>query len=176
VIFRYYGHPDLRARALPITQITPDVIALAHEMIKIMITKQGIGLAAPQVGKRLRLFVRRDEKANPDGRRYFEPPKIILNPSLSHPSQESTEEEEGCLSLPGLHIKVRRPQKIHLRYQTLQGEWIEEDLEGLLARCTMHENDHLNGVLIIDRASPQEKERIAPLLRTLARQHRGSLS
>lgn len=169
---RYYGHPDLRVKAKHIAEITPEIVQLAHDMVETMIAHNGVGLAGPQVGKLLRIFIRRDEKMTPEGEYVLGEPQIILNPTLSNPSEETATMAEGCLSLPGLHVTVTRPKKIHLRYQNLQGEWLEEDLSDFLARVTMHENDHLNGVLHIDRAPPQERKELEDALRALKQKYR----
>ena len=152
---------------MPIEKITPEIVQLAEDMIETMIAHNGVGLAGPQVGKLLRIFIRRDEIVTADGRYSFGSPEVILNPTISSPSEESEIMVEGCLSIPNVHVEVERPKRVHVRYQNLKGEWIEEDQEDFLARVTMHENDHLNGVLHIDRTSPRERKRIEPQLRTL---------
>lgn len=168
---RYYGHPDLRAKASPIQVITPEIIQLAQDMIETMIESNGVGLAAPQIGRRLRLFIRRFEGLNAKGEYYLGEPEVILNPVLSSPSPETEAMVEGCLSIPGIHVNVVRPKRISLRYQNLKGEWIEEVAEGFVARVTMHENDHLNGVLHVDRASPLERARFDAQLRAIKKKH-----
>jgi len=170
---RYFGHPDLRAKASPIQEITPEIITLAQDMIETMLAHNGVGVAGPQVGRLLRIFVRRFEGIGPTGEYYLGEPEVIINPTLTSPSDETDTMAEGCLSVPGLHVKVTRPKRIHLRYQKLTGEWIDEDLTDFLARNAMHENDHLNGVLHIDRASPPERKRIEPMLRTLKQKYGG---
>ena len=98
---------------------------------------------------------------------------MIINPVLSSPSSEMASMLEGCMSLPGLHVEVVRPQKIHIRYQNIKGEFIEEDLEDFRARMFMHENDHLNGVLHIDRMDPKERKEIEPVLRAMKQKYNG---
>ena len=78
---------------------------------------------------------------------------------------------EGCLSIPGVHAEVVRPLSIHVRYQTLDRRTVEEDVVGFRARVIMHENDHLNGNLYIDRLSSQERKKIEPLLRVIKEKH-----
>lgn len=168
---RYFGHPDLRAKADPIQEITPEIVKLAQDMIETMIANNGVGLAANQIGRRLRIFVRRFEGFNPDGKYYLGEPEVIINPTLSNPSKEIEEQAEGCLSIPGVHAKVPRPKSIHLRYQNLKGEWIDEDLDDFLARNAMHENDHLNGVLYIDRISDKDRKRLDPILRAIKQKY-----
>jgi|SRR3989344_4405013 len=159
-----YDHLVLRKQALPVEEITPEIVSLAQQMIDTMVERNGVGLSATQVGVMLRMFVIRDEWLDSEGKYSMGPPEVLINPSLSKPSAEKTVMLEGCLSLPGLHVEVTRPKAIHVRYQNLKGEWIEEDLVDFRARVTMHENDHLNGVLIIDRIDKRERKKIEPQL------------
>ncbi len=165
---QYYGHPDLRKKAKPVEEFTPEVIAICKDMLETMLSLDNcIGFAGPQLGISLRIFVIREEKFLPDNKYYFAEPEVIINPVLTAPSEETVAMQEGCMSLPGLHVEVIRPKSIHVRYQNLKGEFIEERLEDFRARMFMHENDHLNGVLIIDRIPPKERKEIEPLLRTM---------
>ena len=168
---RYYGHPDLRAKANPIEEITSDIVKLARDMIETMNANNGVGLAGPQVGRLIRIFVRRFEGFDPNGKYYLGEPEVIINPILTHPSKEMEITVEGCLSLPGLHVKVPRPKRIHLRYQNLKGEWVDEELDDFLARNAMQENDHLNGVLHIDRISPNDRKKLEPTLRAMKQKY-----
>jgi peptide deformylase len=166
-----YDAEVLRKRALPVDEITPKIVKLAHDMIETMVESNGVGLAAPQVGKLLRIFIIRDEKLESDGSYSLGDPEVIINPHLSKPSAEKISMLEGCLSLPGLHVEVIRPKSIHLRYQNLKGEWIEEALTDFRARVTMHENDHLNGVLTIDRLDKRERKKIEPHLLAIKKKY-----
>jgi peptide deformylase len=170
----YYGDAVLRTKAKEIAEITPEIQRLGQDMIAFMIEHNGVGLAGPQVGKLLRIYVFRDEWLNPNGQYELGPPQIAINPVLSSPSKETETMLEGCLSLPNLHIQVPRPKKIQIRYQNLKGEFIEEHLEGFIARVNMHENDHLNGVLHIDRASPKDRKAIEPELQNLKKKYHTS--
>lgn len=163
----YYGHPVLRKKAEVIEAITPEIVQLAHDLIETMIHYNGIGLAGPQVGKSLRIFVIREEFLSADDNYTLGPPEVIINPVISAPSEEKESMLEGCLSLPRLHIEVTRPQKITVRYQNLEGKFIEEHLDTFRGRMMMHENDHLNGVLTIDRMDPKERKKIEPFLRAI---------
>jgi len=96
---------------------------------------------------------------------------VIINPVLSSPSEEKVSMLEGCMSLPDLHVEVVRPKSIHVSYQNLLGETIEEDLFDFRARMFMHENDHLNGVLHIDRMDPKERKQIEQLLREMKKKY-----
>jgi peptide deformylase len=163
----YYGHPVLRVKAKLIAKIDEEIIQLANDMIETMIHYNGIGLAAPQIGVSLRIFVIREEILNPDGNYSLGPNEVIINPVLSSPSKETETMLEGCLSLPKLHVEVSRPKKITVRYQNLKGEYLEETLDTFRGRMMMHENDHLNGVLTIDRMDPKERKKIDPFLREI---------
>ncbi len=163
----YYGHPALRKKAEAIEEITPEVVQLANDMIATMLHYNGIGLAAPQVGKTVRIFVIREEMLGSDGNYVLGAPEVIINPLITDPSEEKESMLEGCLSLPRLHVEVVRPQKIKIRYQNLKGEFIEEILDTFRGRMMMHENDHLNGVLTIDRMDPKDRKKVEPFLRAI---------
>ncbi len=165
---RYYGHPDLRTKAKTVEAITPEIAKICEAMLAKMFSLDNcIGFAGPQLGILLRIFVIREEKFLPNNQYYFGPPEVILNPQLSNPSKEAVSMLEGCMSFPGLHVPVVRPKSIHVRYQNPKGEFIEEDLSDFRARMFMHENDHLNGVLHIDRMDPKERKKIEPLLKAM---------
>ncbi len=164
---RCYGDPILRKKAEPVVSITPEIVQLAHDMIETMQASHGVGLAAPQVGHSLRLYVFCDEMEDAEGHSELGPPQVAINPVISHPSKEMEESMEGCLSIPGIRVHVSRPRSIHIRYQNLVGAWVEQELVGFIARVNMHENDHLNGVLHVDRAPSEEKKQIAIRLRKM---------
>jgi peptide deformylase len=167
----YYDDPVLRTKAKSIGAITPEIESLSSEMIALMIEHNGVGLAGPQVGKLLRIYVFRDEVLNANGQYELGAPQVAINPVLSSPSKETETMLEGCLSIPGLHVKVSRPKKIHIRYQNLKGELLEQDLVGFIARVNMHENDHLNGVLHIDRATPKDRKALEPQLQKIKQKY-----
>ncbi|MDP1608161.1 MAG: peptide deformylase [Chlamydiales bacterium] len=163
-----YGDPILRRKADPIGEMTPEIHQLIEQMLETMVHENGVGLAAPQVGHSLRLFVLRDEITDESGEFCFSPPEVVINPEFSDPSDELQIDLEGCLSIPKIQVEVARPLKIHVRYQNLKGESISELLEGFRARVFMHENDHLNGRLMIDRVqSDVIRKRLAPALQKI---------
>lgn len=165
---RYYGHPDLRLKAKAVEEITPSIVQTCEGMVETMLALDNcIGFAGPQLGIGLRIFVIREEKFLSDNNYTFGDPEIIINPVLTSPSKEVETMVEGCMSLPGLHVEVTRPKSIQVRYQNLKGEFIDERLTDFRARMFMHENDHLNGVLFIDRMDPKERKKIEPILRSL---------
>lgn len=168
---RYFGHPDLRAHTQSVKEITPEIVQLVTDMIESMVAYNGVGLAAPQVGRRLRIFVFRDEVLLSNGEYELGEPKVAINPILSNPSQETETQQEGCLSIPGVFPSVTRPLRTPIAYLNLKGETVIEHLEGHRARVVMHENDHLNGVLSVDRTSAKERKEIQPLLQQIKRKH-----
>ena len=174
LLVRKYEDSVLRKQALPIEAITPEIEKLGRDMIETMILHKGVGLAGPQVGVLLRIFVIQDERVNESGEWVVSEPEIIINPALSKPSQEKEVMQEGCLSLPGLHVDVVRPRTIHVRYQNIKGEWVEEQVTDFRARVMMHENDHLNGVLTIDRMNKKERKKVEPLLQAIDKKYHKS--
>ncbi len=169
---RYYGHPDLRAKAKPVEEVTAEIQKICEEMQQMMLSMENcIGFAGPQLGILLRIFVIREEIFLPDNQYTFGPPEVIINPVLSSPSDETVTMLEGCMSLPGLHVEVTRPKSMHVRYQNIKGEFVEETLQDFRARMFMHENDHLNGVLHIDRMDPKARKEIEPILRDMKKKY-----
>jgi peptide deformylase len=141
-----YPDPRLRKVSVPVTAFTPELRELALRMVELMKEARGVGLAAPQVGQNIRLFV-----INPTGE--AEDVRIYVNPILSEADGEE-EGEEGCLSLPNITAKVWRSKFLRLNAQDLEGNPIEETADGYIARIWQHETDHLNGTLILDRMGP----------------------
>ena len=154
------GAPVLREIAAPVAVVDDSVRQLANEMLGAMRFFNGIGLAAPQYGKSLRLVVidvpSGNETGSP-GEALLLPkmPLTLINPEIVFASSECDEKDEGCLSVPGLYAPVCRPSRVVLRSQILDGDFIEIECGGLLGRCIQHELDHLDGKLFTDRLSPQ---------------------
>ena len=139
-----YPDPILRKRAKTITNFDQALFDLAEYMASVMYQDDGIGLAAPQVSESLRLIVVGNEAAQGY--------KVYVNPEITFRSKDGQISEEGCLSLPQIFGLVRRPKKIHVKYQDLNGKVFKEKLAGLEAIILQHEFDHLEGILFIDRA------------------------
>ncbi len=167
----YYGHPVLRKRCEPVLEITDEIRKLAKDMIETMDKNDGIGLAAPQVGHPIRMFVLRNYIFTDDGRWTLSEPKVYINPRLLAPGEEKLIDTEGCLSLPGLRLPVERPDKITVEAMDLEGNIFIEQLEGYNARVRMHENDHINGVLFIDRVDGNTRKKIDPALREIKKKY-----
>lgn len=164
---RYYGDPVLRKKCEKVSAITPEIKKLVEDMIETMIHQNGIGLAASQVGELVRVFIIREEILTPSGDFTFGAPRVFINPVLSDPTPELETMLEGCISIPNLHIEVERPKGITIEAMGLDGKVFKETIIGFTARQLMHENDHLNGTLHIDRCSKEERKRIENSLRRI---------
>ncbi len=167
-----YPAKVLRLVARPVPEVTPLVREVASAMLRLMREAEGIGLAAPQVGLPWRMFVvdvppsdtRSAEGALPAATRG---PVVYINPVLSNPTGAVIPAEEGCLSLPDIRGDVLRPPTITITALDEQGRQFTQTATGLLARCWQHENDHLDGVLIIDKMSPMHRRRNRAVLEAL---------
>lgn len=144
--------PDevLRRRARPVERVDDDVRLLAARMVELMRAEEGIGLASPQVGVSLRLFVVDVALAQTDQ-------AVYINPRLSAFEGDLVAREEGCLSLPGIRADIRRPPQVTITALDLEGREFTRTADGLLARVWQHEFDHLDGVLILDRMTPLDR-------------------
>ncbi|MFO0874612.1 MAG: peptide deformylase [Phycisphaerales bacterium] len=140
----------LRRRASPIQRIDESVRGIASRMREIMREEAGIGLAAPQVGVSLRMFVVDIDLAETEH-------AVYINPRLSGFEGDLVAREEGCLSLPGIRAEIRRPPKVTITALDLDGREFTDTAEGLVARVWQHEFDHLDGVLILDRMTPIDR-------------------
>jgi len=140
-----YPHPALLRRTLPLVRIDDAIHDAVERMFEIMYEAGGIGLAANQVALPYRLFIVNLE-ARPDAGEEL----VFINPAISRPRGNAVQ-EEGCLSLPGLRMDVRRPERVVVKAWSLDGEPFEADLDGMLARVVQHEFDHLEGRLFTDR-------------------------
>jgi len=144
-----YPHPTLRFKSKPLRRVDSELLEIAARMLELMYEAEGVGLAANQVNLPLRMFV-----ANASGKQGEGEELVLINPELQTP--KGTEiAQEGCLSLPGLYGNVKRPKSIQLSAYDVQGNAIECEVDGFLGRVLQHENDHLDGVLFIDRLSDE---------------------
>lgn len=166
-----YGNPVLRKRCKPIDEITDEIRKLAKDMIETMDKGNGCGLAAPQVGHAVRMFVLRDYIMHDDGHWTLSDPKVYINPKLTHPGTQILTDVEGCLSLPGFRLDIDRPDRITVEAIDIDGKPFTEEVEGYNARIRMHENDHINGVLFIDRVDEKTRHKIDPLLREMKKKY-----
>lgn len=155
---RIVGDPVLRQAAADVTEIDEKLVRLADEMIATMYDAPGVGLAAPQIGVRKRLFVY--DVQDGDG------PHTVINPRIVDTDGEWAY-EEGCLSVPGLSWPIIRPKTVHLVGLDLDGNEISVEADELLARCFQHEVDHLDGVLLLERLDDDTRKQA---LRTIREQ------
>ncbi len=170
--FLYYGHQGLRKKCDEVTEITDEIKQIAQDLIETVLEKDGAGLAAPQIGYFVRMFVSRyDNGADGEGWPILCPPKIYINPKFSNPSTTLNTHGEGCLSIPGVYEEVTRPLEIDVEAMDLDGKIFTERVTVWRARNIMHENDHINGVLFIDRIDPKQRKKIEPFLRDLKKKY-----
>ncbi|HEB30159.1 MAG TPA: peptide deformylase [Spirochaetes bacterium] len=159
-----YPDPVLSLVSEEVTEIDEETQELIKDMFEAMDEEVGIGLAAPQLGVSERIMVVSIKEKN------FER-LAIINPVISFFSEETVVIEEGCLSIPGINMDVRRPANIILRGLARSGRLVEINATGMLARVIQHEIDHLDGVLFIDRLSYKDKKAIEANLQALNKQY-----
>ena len=145
------GNEVLREKAKPVETFDQALEDTVRQMIVLMREKKGVGLAAPQVGISRRFFV---TEAVDDR------PRVFVNPEIIETSQETVNGEEGCLSLPGVWANVARPYSVKVQAQDTTGKIFHLNAEGWLARIILHENDHLNGLLFVDRLPQNIKNKV----------------
>jgi len=166
----YLGDPILRKKAARVETITPEIRQLAHDMEETLKHLNGVGLAAPQVKYGVALFVThvpyRQSEEWTDG-----PIKVYLNPRIVDVFGDLWEYEEGCLSIPKLYLPIERPASVTLEAMTLEGTLLQETYHGLEARVFLHENDHLNGVLMFDRVHGPQRKKLDPILRDIQKKY-----
>jgi len=159
-----YGAPVLEKSAAVITKFDAELEELAEDMFASMYAAQGVGLAAPQIGKSIRLAV-----VDVTGGKNAEAKIVLVNPEVIHGEGEKRE-EEGCLSIPGFRGYVVRPQFVTVRAQDTKGETFEIRGEDLLARAFCHEIDHLNGILFLQHLSMLKRDLIRRKIKKLKKQ------
>jgi peptide deformylase len=158
-----WPHPVLAQKGEPVAEFTPELAQLVDEMFDTMYASEGIGLAAPQIGIAKQITVIDVSfKERPEDK------LVLVNPVVVS-AVGSQVEEEGCLSLPDIREKVRRAEKVKVRAQNVKGEFFDVEGEELLARCLLHEIDHLNGILFIDHLSRLKREMVLRRIKKLIR-------
>jgi peptide deformylase len=157
---RQYPDPVLRLEAQEVVEFDGDLQQLVERMIHLMQDARGVGLAANQVGILRRVYVIQAEED--------EEPRALVNPVIVDRSSEMDEDDEGCLSMQGVVVPVERPVRVRIEARDAEGNPVALELEGLPARVAQHELDHLDGVLIIDRTTPEGKREAMAVLRQSA--------
>lgn len=142
-----YPDPVLRKKCDEVKEINEEIRKISRAMIEAKKNSRGIGLAASQVGILKRIIIVESE----------DEPYIFLNPEILEKSKKQEIMEEGCLSFPGLFLKIKRPKEVEIKALNLNGQKIKMKVDGLMARIFQHEIDHLNGILFIDRLSWWQK-------------------
>jgi peptide deformylase len=159
-----YGDPILEKSTPPVKEFDAELEELAEDMFASMYAAQGVGLAAPQIGKSLRIAV-----VDVTGGKNPEAKIVLANPEVTHFEGEKRE-EEGCLSIPGFRGYVLRPQFVTIRAQNAKGEFFDIRGEDLLARAFCHEIDHLNGILFLQHLSMLKRDLIKRKIKKLRKQ------
>lgn len=165
-----YGDPVLKKKAEEIDENYPNLKELIENMFETMYASNGVGIAAPQIGRSIRLFV---VDASPvaegdDGDPTCEDFKrVFINPIIFEESGTEWSCEEGCLSIPRIREEVKRKPKLKIEYYDENWELYEEELEGFAARVVQHEYDHIEGMLFIDRINPLRKQLLKGKLRDI---------
>ena len=155
---RQYPDPVLRMQAQPVERFDDDLVKLVERMKRLMGEAAGVGLAANQVGVLQRVFVVQPEAEE-------EAPRALVNPGIVERSEQKEIENEGCLSMQGVLIPVERDLAVTIEARDEHGEEVRLELDGLAARVIQHELDHLDGVLIIDRTTPEGRREALGILR-----------
>ncbi|TRX51623.1 peptide deformylase [Fulvivirga sp. M361] len=162
-----YGDPVLKKRAVDITPGEIDVKQLSVDMFETMEGAHGIGLAAPQIGKSIRMFV-------VDGRPMEEKEmedfvKVFINPEILEETGEEWPFEEGCLSIPNIREEVLRNAKLRIRYFDVDWNEHEEEFDGMKARIIQHEYDHIEGILFTDHLTPFKRRMLKGKLQNISK-------
>ena len=158
----YYPDPRLRDVSKKIATVDQEILDAVPLMFEIMYKARGIGLAGPQAGLGRRIVVANltgDPKNKDDE-------QVFINPEIVDRSGK-LQEEEGCLSLPGMAAQIQRAEKVLVRYKDLKGKSVEREAEMLESRLFQHEIDHLDGILIVDKLTPADRKQWAPLIKEL---------
>ncbi len=164
-----YGQPVLRKVAEDITPDYPELKQLIVNMFESLTASSGVGLAAPQIGKAIRVVVIDLDVLSDDLPEYKDFRKAYINAHILEYDENAPYEnmEEGCLSIPGISEKVNRTTRIHVKYMDEDFNEHDEWVDGYLARVMQHEFDHLEGTMFVDKVSPMRKQMIANKLKTI---------
>ncbi|MEP2025065.1 MAG: peptide deformylase [Reichenbachiella sp.] len=150
-----YGDPVLKREADEIEEGSMDVIKLKDDMFETMYEASGIGLAAPQIGKSIRMFIVDGSPLEEEGMKDFK--KVFINPEIVWEEGEKWNFEEGCLSIPGIREEISRHAKLRINYLDENFVEHEEEFDGMKARIIQHEYDHIDGILFTDYLTPFKK-------------------
>lgn len=163
-----YGDPVLKKKALPIEKGSLDVKKLSEDMFETMYQANGVGLAAPQIGKSLRMFVV-DAKSLQEDKDVEPFKRVFINPEIIEETGAEWPFEEGCLSIPGIREQIFRNEKLTIRYVDENWNEKEETLDDVLARIVQHEYDHIEGILFTDYLSGFKRRLLKGKLSNISR-------
>jgi len=149
--------PRLREKTKAVAEVTDEIRALYRDLSDTMYAYDGVGIAAPQIGVALKMFL---VDAGVAGREGGGDPIAFINPEILEVSGEKEKSDEGCLSFPGIYVPIDRPRRARVRATGIDGKIFEAEGEGLYARAMLHENDHLTGKLLVDFVGPLKKRQI----------------
>lgn len=164
-----YGSPVLRRVAVDIDKDYPDLDKFIENMWDTMYVSDGVGLAAPQVGKSVRLFVIDGSPFSEDEPNLAEFKKVFINAQIIETDEEEVSMNEGCLSIPQLREDISRPVKIRMEYYDENFEFHDEWFEGMAARVIQHEYDHLEGIMFTDKVAPIKKRLLKGKLQAISK-------
>lgn len=167
----YYGDPILRKKGARIEQIDDELRQLINDMEETLIAHDGVGLAAPQVHKSLALFLINISKQVGPNEWIPGTTHVFINPKIIEYSRDEGTRGEGCLSIPGIYAEVWRPTWVKVEATDINGQVFIKEYKGLEARAIMHENDHINGVLFIDRIRGKERKDLDQELRAVKKKY-----
>lgn len=162
-----YGHPVLKKQAEEIEEGKIDVVELANDMFETMHHASGIGLAAPQIGKSIRMFVA--DAAPLEDEEIGDWKQVFINPEIIEEYGDDWAFEEGCLSIPNIREDVIRPEKLKIRFFDENWQEHEEEYDGMLARIIQHEYDHIEGILFTDHLSAFKKRLLKSKLTNISK-------
>ena len=170
-----YGDPVLKKEAEDIDEKYPDLSKLIADMFETMYHAKGVGLAAPQIGKSIRLFIvdgapfadEEDEEPDPRAAGIENFKKVFINPIIEEESGEKWSFQEGCLSIPKIRENVFRQEKVLITYFDENWEFHEESFDGYSARIIQHEYDHIEGILFTDHLTPLKKKMLPKRLQNI---------
>ncbi len=166
-----YGQNVLNTKGEQITKDYPNLNVLIEDMFQTMKQAFGIGLAAQQIGLPIKLFVIDLTEYGKVDESLKDFKKVFINSDITETSDERREFEEGCLSFPGMHINVTRPERVKLKYMNENFEEKEEWFEGIAARCVMHEHDHTQGITFIKQIGNVQKMMLEGKLKIISKQN-----
>ena len=169
-----YGQPVLRKQTEEVTPESADIKQLVADMQETLTAAEGCGLAAPQIGKSLRMFIVDGTELGEDYPDCVDFKQTFINPELIEASDETSTYSEGCLSLPGISENVVRPKTIKIRYQDEDFQWHEDTFTDFKARIVLHEYDHLEAHVFTDRISPIRKTFVKSKLTNIAKGKTGA--